>query len=110
MSGPRPAIAAGLAVTLLGAIPLMWLTSALSQEAAAPVTTQHSANAVVPPVTSDPIVIEAQPPEIPGLSESITRVLSTNGFASVEHLEEVPESVVRVLSERGIALTIAEAD
>ena len=63
---------------------------------------------VVEDVAASEVVITTPPPDIEGLSEAIARVLVVNGFAVEETADEVPETVVRTLAERGIALTIAE--
>ena len=107
MSEHSSTIAAGLTVMLLGAIPLLWFTttSAQTEPASDPPTTLAG---VVVDTAPTEVQVTTPPPEIDGLTESVTRVLSANGFAGKEEIDELPPSVVRVLVENGIALTIAE--
>jgi len=64
--------------------------------------------AAAPPET---VVITTPPPEIDGLSESIARVLSTNGFASSLTADDIaaqlPGSVYRTLVDQGVVLSVA---
>ena len=107
MSEHSTTIAAGLTVMLLGAVPLLWLITTTDQPEPPP-----EPPIVLPeaPVDIGPteVVITTPPPEIDGLSESVTRVLSAHGFAGTEDIADLPASVTRVLIEHGIALTVAE--
>ncbi|MEA1901929.1 MAG: hypothetical protein U9N56_00215 [Actinomycetota bacterium] len=100
-------IAAGVVVAVLGAVPLLLIVvSSQSEEAPQiPTTSIPAVNVAELPKET---VFTTPPPQIEGLTESISRVLAVNGFAVEETIEELPPSVIRTLSERDIALTIAE--
>lgn len=106
MSDSSTSITAGILVALLGAIPLFWLVTSqgADEEPAAPVGLPAAVESIVVAET----IVTTPPPEIEGLSESVARVLVANGYAAEEAAAELPESVIRSLASRGIALTIAE--
>lgn len=108
MTGARASTISGIAVTLaaLVALGLLATDPAGIEQEAVPTTILLSEPASRPaPVTT---VITTPAPEIEGLSESVTRVLVTRGFAADENDQGIPPSIVAVLSDRNIALTIAE--
>ena len=106
----RTSVVAGLTVAAIGVVPLLWLATTHEQ----PGSSSPTATMATSPVASSEsppseIGAEAQPPEIAGLSESVTRVLVSHGFAGSDGLDELPASVARVLADRGITLTVATA-
>lgn len=85
----------------------------------APLATQAAAAAdavsegVEPPITQPSVIhIETPPPEMDGLSATVSRVLTARGFAEVIGGEdasgELSDAVVAVLAARGITLSVAE--
>jgi hypothetical protein len=96
-------LAAGLAVALLGAIPLLWLATLYEgdlQAADATTTTMVIDNTdSVPSAPTTTLVID-------GVPESVAEVLLADGAASSVGIDELPASVVAVLSQRGVVLTV----
>lgn len=106
-------VSAGVIVGLLGAAPVVWMASAANQpdeQAAVAVTSTTTAPVNTTPTANRPTetVVTTPPPQIEGLSESIVRVLVSEGFASDQDVGEIPSSVANALAARGIALTVAE--
>jgi len=108
-------VATGIATTALA----VWVAVAAvaptdppaAPTAGTPTTTERAAGAT-PPEAPDPVVINMPPPEIDGLTESITRVLASEGFASSltadDAAAQLPASVYRTLVANGVVLSIAE--
>lgn len=102
MSSEQPsATAAGILIAALALLPLGWLFLGGDDPDA-------TASPVATDATASVTVITTPPPTIEGLTEAVTRVLVANGYALEEQIDELPASVVNVLSENGIALTVAE--
>lgn len=96
--------AAGILVAVLALIPLFTIAT---RNPATTVTTSAetvTSSQVEPP----PTVVSIQPPELEGLTESVVRVLISEGFATEEETGRLPASITRVLAHRDIALTIEE--
>ena len=108
-------VATGVMTTALA----IWLvvnvvSSNAEPQAAADPTTAPVVTVAEPPVTApppEPVVISTPPPELAGLTESISRVLSTSGFAyelTVDDIaSELPATVYRTLVDQGAVLSIA---
>jgi hypothetical protein len=103
----RASTVAGLTVAVMGALPLLWLATAGSPQQPQPAVTIDAA--AVPGLEAPPaeVTLEAPSPQIAGLSEAVSRVLVSRGFAGSEGVEQLPDSVAGVLANRGITLTIA---
>lgn len=117
-------VGTGLVTTLLA----VWVAVTLNQpeeavvQATEPtelVTGQPEAEsatlgAVTSVVTLPPVVITTPPPEMQGLSESVARVLATQGFASEftesDIANQLPGSVYRTLVANEVVLSIATED
>jgi hypothetical protein len=52
-------------------------------------------------------VVTTQPPAIHGISDEVARVLAAEGFAAREVVDGLPESVVAVLQQHNVVLTVA---
>lgn len=106
MAAESNTVAAGLLVAMLAAIPLasVALTDASPEVEVATTTATGISTTTTQPIN----IVTTPPPDIDGLSESIVRVLISNGFAAEEQAEDLPASVLRTLADHRIALTIAE--
>ena len=107
MSEHSTSIAAALTVMVLGASSLIWFITTADQDE--PTPSPAISSPLVEPGAAD-VVVHTPPPQIDGLTESVTRVLSASGFVTDEGADELPQSVVNVLVEHGIALTIEVGD
>ena len=108
MALKAPLVAAGLAVAVIALLTMTWLAGREQQADAnaQPASTEQPLTTTsMPPADT---IVTTDPPVIEGLTESVVRVLVVNGYAIEEATDELPDSVVKVLAERGIALTIAE--
>lgn len=106
-------VAAGLIVGLLGTAPVVWMASVAnpSEDQAVAAVTSTTITLVDSLGVADApteTVVSTPPPQIEGLSESIVRVLVSEGFASDQEVGDIPPSVANLLAARGIALTVAE--
>jgi hypothetical protein len=52
-------------------------------------------------------VITIPAPTIGGVTDQVARVLASEGFAAEESLAGIPESVIALLRDQGVVLTIA---
>jgi len=118
-------VVAGLAVASFAVVALTRNMSP-EEEAAAPATTVAPTTVVPTTTVAVPVEAEALPvaeeltvvhletpaPQIEGLSDTVSRVLAARGFAEMVGDEdpsgELPDSVVKVLAERGVTLSVAE--
>ncbi len=116
MKSSLTSTAAGAAVAVIGLLPLLWVMR-LSQTEPPPVATPIVTTAPTVPTTTtiapEPIVVTIEPttPELAGIGDAATRVLYANGYArftAPDDLDdELPPSVVQLLIERGVTLTVA---
>lgn len=121
MSSESHSMLTPVVIALMGLIPLGLMAMAASTpgplEAVAPppviTTVAVSPSTTVPggeiwdrPVARE-TVITTPPPVIDGVTESVARVLANAGFAGEETLTELPASVIRVLRDRNVVLTVA---
>lgn len=114
MSNGLQSFLASIVIALFGLLPLglMAMDSAAAPSTvtvADPTTTAATPTdvALEQPAVGTQTVVTTPVPRITGVSDEVARVLAANGFAAQEAVEGVPESVVRLLSERGAVLTIA---
>jgi hypothetical protein len=101
---PR-SLLAPLVVAVIGLIPLGVLASTPTRDASLPVVafTQQS----LPERPQETVVVTTPPPTIDGVSAEVARVLAAQGFAAREVVPELPASVVAVLRDRNVVLTVA---
>lgn len=96
-----------LVLTMIAVIPLalMMAVAPSDPEPEAAPSTETTTPPPAPEVAT--VVVTTPPPDIQGVSEGVARVLTANGFAGEETPEGLPASVIAVLAERDIPLTIA---
>jgi hypothetical protein len=115
MSKSSLSVTAAVAVAVLGAFPLLSILGAPAEEpmGADPDVAVAPPAPVSPPPTAAPeIITMTEPtPEVAEVSDSIVRLLHARGYIQNEAgsaLEiELPETVVKVLIDRGVVLAVA---
>lgn len=108
MSSAATSILTGLIVAVIGLAVLTVLVLTAPEPEATSMATTTPAPTGTSGIEPASTIVTTPAPEIAGLPESITKTLVANGFAAREHTADLPPSVARVLSDAGIALTIAE--
>lgn len=101
---------AGFAVLIVGAITLLSVTGATAPPTG--FVTPPATTTKAPPGPMPIAPLSSELPNLPGVSDEITRVLYWKGNAeavSVDQLEGVPDDVASVLLEYGAALRIPQA-
>lgn len=94
-----------LILAVMGLVPLGLHAAASTLEPAAATPTVVTS----PPPTAAPqaAVVTTPPPTIQGISDEVSRVLAAEGFAAREVVDGLPESVVAVLEQHNVVLTVA---
>lgn len=114
MSNGLQSFLASIVIALFGLLPLGLMAmdstatpDAMTVEDPTPPAATPTDVVLEQPAAGAQTVVITPVPRITGVSAEVARVLAANGFAARETVEGVPESVVRLLSERGAVLTIA---
>jgi len=104
--------AAGVAVAVIGLLPLLWVVKTSHVEP--PLSADPIAAVAPAPTTTvtttipEPAVVTLAPetPDLEGIGDAATRVLYANGYAQytapTDLDDDVPDSVVRLLIDRGV--------
>lgn len=94
-----------LVLAAIGLVPL----GVLAAPTPPPRSTPASVVTSRPPTASAPeaVVVTTPPPTIHGVSDEVARVLAAQGFAAREVVDGLPESVVAVLEQHDVVLTVA---
>ena len=107
---------AGGAVAILGLLPLLWMMGSTDEQsipAAALVAVAATTTTTVTTTVPEPVIVTIEPttPDLEGVGDAATRVLYANGYARytapTDLEDDLPASVVRLLIERGVTLTVA---
>ena len=117
MKSSLTSTAAGIAVAAIGLLPLLWVMNASHVEqpaAAEPITVAVPApTATVTTTIPEPVIVTIEPttPKLEGIGDAATRVLYANGYAQytapADLGDGLPPSVVQLLIDRGVTLTVA---
>lgn len=107
MSDGARSLATALVVTAIGLVPLALMVSTPGQQPETPAATTTVVPQTTAVVAAPPVVVTTPPPTIVGVTSEVAAVLAANGFASDETIPGVPESVIALLRERDVVLTIA---
>lgn len=109
-SSSLASLVAAIMVTVAGLIPVIWLLSAEDPIPEGEVVVVETTTTTSPVAT---VVVEPVPVlEVDELNPAVVRVLQANGYAQMTDREflddELPDSVTRVLVDRGAVLTVVE--
>lgn len=118
MKSTLTSTAAGVAVAIIGLLPLLWVLRLSHTEPppdlAVPVfTTVATAQTTTTTTVPEPTIVTIEPttPELEGIGDAATRVLYANGYARYTAPDDLgdalPPSEVRLLIDRGVTLTVA---
>jgi hypothetical protein len=110
MARESQSILAPVVIAAMGLVPLGLMAGGTTAHPE-PVVVQEPAvvNAVTETTIATPteVVITTPAPTLTGVSDEIARVLAAEGFAAEETVVGLPDSVVDLLNESGVVLTIA---
>lgn len=105
MSGATRSLLIPVVLVVIGLVPLGLVVAASTPEPTA--TTSMVASPPPTTVAAKSTLVTTPTPAIHGVSDEVARVLAAEGFAAREVVDGLPESVVAVLQQHSVVLTVA---